>query len=137
MAATGEVADTLALFLAMIASISLVVGGISFMNIMLVSVTERTREIGIRMAVGARRRDIRDQFLAEALILSLAGGVGGIVLGLLLSALIGELADWPVHVGLDAIVLSVAFAGSLGVLFGLYPALRAARLDPIEALRFE
>jgi putative ABC transport system permease protein len=137
MAATGQVADTLALFLAMIASISLVVGGISIMNIMLVSVTERTREIGIRMAVGARRRDIRDQFLAEALILSLAGGIGGIVLGLLLSALIGELADWPVHVGLEAIVLSFAFAGTLGVLFGLYPALRAARLDPIEALRFE
>jgi putative ABC transport system permease protein len=137
MATTGQVADTLAVFLAMIASISLVVGGISIMNIMLVSVTERTREIGIRMAVGARRRDIRNQFLAEALILSLAGGAGGIVLGLSISELIGQLANWPVHVGPGAIALSFAFAGSLGVLFGLYPALRAARLDPIEALRFE
>jgi putative ABC transport system permease protein len=113
------------------------VGGISIMNIMLVSVTERTREIGLRLAVGARRRDIRDQFLVEAVMLCLSGGVIGILLGVGAAVGVTEIAGWPIFVGPGAIGLATGFAAVTGVFFGSYPALKASRLDPIEALRFE
>jgi putative ABC transport system permease protein len=122
------------LLLASIASVALVVGGIGIMNIMLVSVTERTREIGIRLAVGARGRDIRSQFLVEAVTLSLIGGGVGIGLGLLGSYGIAHFFTWRTLIRPDAIAMAVGFAGAVGVLFGLYPAQRASRLDPIEAL---
>jgi putative ABC transport system permease protein len=120
-----------------VAAVSLVVGGISIMNIMLVSVTERTREIGLRMAVGASRRDIRWQFLIEALILSLIGGIAGAVLGAITAIAIAWNAGWPVLISPWAIMLACGFAGFVGISFGLYPAQKAARLDPIAALRFE
>jgi putative ABC transport system permease protein len=120
-----------------IASISLLVGGIGIMNIMLVSVTERTREIGLRMAVGARGRDILSQFLVEAVTLSLIGGVIGIVLGLGSSGAISYYFAWRTLVPAESIALAFLFAGSVGVFFGFYPARKAARLDPIEALRYE
>jgi putative ABC transport system permease protein len=123
--------------LAAIASISLLVGGIGIMNIMLVSVTERTREIGLRMAVGARGRDILSQFLVEAVTLSLIGGVIGIVLGLGSSGAISYYFEWRTLVPPESIALAFVFAGSVGVFFGFYPARKAARLDPIEALRYE
>jgi putative ABC transport system permease protein len=107
------------------------------MNIMLVSVTERTREIGLRMAVGASRRDIRWQFLIEALILSLIGGIAGAVLGAIAAVAIAWNAGWPVLISPWAIMLACGFAGFVGISFGLYPAQKAARLDPIAALRFE
>jgi len=120
-----------------VAAVSLVVGGISIMNIMLVSVTERTREIGLRMAVGASRRDIRWQFLIEALILSLIGGIAGAVLGAIAAIAIAWNAGWPVLISPWAIMLACGFAGFVGISFGLYPAQKAARFDPIAALRFE
>ena len=123
--------------LASIATISLLVGGIGIMNIMLVSVRERTREIGLRMAVGARQRDIQFQFLFEALLLSLLGGIAGILAGMAGSALISQIAGWPVRLGVSAIVSAVFFATLVGLFFGIYPARKAARLDPIEALRDE
>ncbi len=107
------------------------------MNIMLVSVTERTREIGIRMAVGARPRDVLAQFLVEALTLSFFGGVIGVSLGLLGANRLASHFGWPVLVRIDIIVIAVSFSGLVGVVFGLYPAMKAARLDPIDALRFE
>ena len=127
----------LALLLAAVASVSLVVGGIGIMNIMLVSVTERTREIGLRMAVGARTRDILGQFLVEAVTLSLIGGVVGIVLGVGASLAIAELVGWRILIAPEAVLLAVAFAFAIGVFFGFYPARKAARLNPVEALRFE
>jgi putative ABC transport system permease protein len=127
----------LAILLASIASVSLVVGGIGIMNIMLVSVTERTREIGLRMAVGARPRDILAQFLVEAVTLSLLGGLVGVALGLTASYAVGRLARWQTIVQIDAILLAVGFAVAVGIFFGFYPARKAARLDPIEALRYE
>lgn len=127
----------LTLLLSAVASIALLVGGIGIMNIMLVSVTERTREIGLRMAVGARRKDILVQFLVEAVTLSLIGGFVGILAGLGGAALIGNLADWPVLIEPIALVVAVAFSGAVGVFFGYYPARKAARLDPIDALRYE
>jgi putative ABC transport system permease protein len=127
----------LTVLLAAIASVSLLVGGIGIMNIMLVSVTERTREIGLRMAVGARRRDILSQFLVEALTVSLAGGIVGIGVGLLGSYGIAWLAQWRVVVQPEAIVLAFSFAAAVGVFFGFYPARKASRLDPIEAMRYE
>jgi putative ABC transport system permease protein len=137
LAARGAAVRTLGNLLIAVASVSLVVGGISIMNIMLVSVTERTREIGLRMAVGARRRDIGWQFLIEALALALAGGLAGSVLGAAAALAIAWQAGWPVLISPWAIVLACAFAGLAGISFGLYPAHRAARLDPIVALRFE
>jgi putative ABC transport system permease protein len=120
-----------------VASVSLVVGGISIMNTLLVSVSERTREIGLRMALGARRRDVRNQFLIEALTMTLAGGAVGIVIGVAASAAMAALAGWPVLITPGAIVLAVGFAAAVGVFFGFYPARKASRLDPIAALRFE
>ena len=128
---------TLGLLLIAVASVSLLVGGISIMNIMIVSVTERTREIGLRAAVGARRRDIRWQFLIEAFTLALAGGLVGAVFGAAAAIAIALKAGWPVLISPWAILLACGFAGLVGISFGLYPAHRAARLDPIEALRFE
>jgi putative ABC transport system permease protein len=125
------------LLLAAVASVSLLVGGIGIMNIMLVSVTERTREIGLRMAVGARGRDILKQFLVESVTLSLLGGLVGIGLGALASWLIGQFAGWPVALSAGSIVLAVGFSGAIGVFFGFYPARKAAALLPIQALRYE
>ena len=137
MAAREASQRILALLLAAVASVSLVVGGIGIMNIMLVSVTERTREIGLRMAVGARPRDILRQFLVEAATLSLIGGLIGVALGLAGSGAIATLAGWPALVQPSALALAFFFAGGVGVFFGYYPARKAARLNPIEALRYE
>ena len=127
----------MALLLATVASISLVVGGIGIMNILLVSVTERTREIGLRMALGARRLHVLLQFLAEAIFLSVTGGIAGIVMGVILSLAISSIAGWPAPISLAAILGGFAFSATVGVFFGYYPARKAARLDPIEALRYE
>jgi len=132
-----ESSKVMTYLLAAIASVSLLVGGIGIMNIMLVSVTERTREIGLRMAVGARGRDILLQFLVEAITLSLIGGVAGIALGLGGSRAISYLAEWRTLVAPQAIVLAFGFSAAIGIFFGFYPARKAARLDPIEALRYE
>ncbi|HXI57120.1 MAG TPA: ABC transporter permease [Polyangia bacterium] len=135
--AQQEGTKTLTTLLASIAAVSLLVGGIGIMNIMLVSVTERTREIGVRMAVGARRRDILAQFLMEALALSLAGGIIGVALGVLLAEQLASRFQWPLLVRPDIIFISVGFSALVGIGFGLYPARKASRLDPIDALRFE
>jgi putative ABC transport system permease protein len=131
---TSRVMTTL---LASIAAVSLLVGGIGIMNIMLVSVTERTKEIGLRRALGAKRKDIRVQFLAEATFLSLAGGVLGVAIGLTTARLLTGIARWPTQVQPEVVMLAMAFASLVGVFFGWYPASRAARLDVIEALRYE
>src|SRR5207237_9072282 len=123
--------------LAAIACLSVLVGGIGIMNIMLVSVTERTREIGLRMAVGARGRDILSQFLIEAVTLSLIGGVIGIATGLGGAEALSYFAEWRTLVSVQAIALAFGFAAAIGIFFGFYPARKAARLDPIEALRYE
>lgn len=128
---------TMTVLLGAIAGVSLIVGGIGIMNIMLVSVTERTREIGIRLAVGAHGRDVLTQFLVEAIILSSMGGALGVLLGVGSSQLISRLNGWPVLVSTSAIVGAVAFSAAIGVFFGFYPARKAAQLDPIEALRYE
>jgi len=127
----------LSLLLAAVASVSLLVGGIGIMNIMLVSVTERTREIGLRMAVGARSRDILTQFLIEAVTLSLIGGLLGVVLGVGGSIAIGNFAGWRTDMQAEAVLLAVGFAAAVGVFFGFYPARKASKLLPIEALRYE
>jgi putative ABC transport system permease protein len=137
LAAVSSISATLTLLLGGIASISLVVGGIGIMNIMLVSVRERTREIGIRKAIGARGRDILAQFLVEALTLSLLGGLIGIVLGLAVSAGIGQIAGWGFTFNPVTVAAAVAFSLAVGVVFGVWPARQAARLDPISALRYE
>jgi putative ABC transport system permease protein len=128
---------TMTTLLAGIAGVSLVVGGIGIMNIMLVSVTERTREIGLRMALGARSRDVLMQFLVEATTLSLLGGAIGIAVGFGLAAAMSRWMAWPAQVPPDAVAMAFAFAAATGVFFGFYPARKAARLDPIDALRFE
>lgn len=128
---------TFTLMLACIASVSLLVGGIGIMNIMLVSVTERTREIGVRMAVGATEHDIQMQFLTEAIIVSLLGGVCGVFFGIFASRLLASTLAWSMQIPPSAIVIAAAFALLVGLFFGFYPAQKAARLDPIEALRFE
>jgi putative ABC transport system permease protein len=130
-------AGTLSMLLAAVAAVSLLVGGIGIMNIMLVSVTERTREIGLRLAVGARPRDILSQFLIEATALSTLGGAIGVALGLASAAIIARAAGWPTLIAPESIVLAVGFSALIGIFFGFYPAKRAAKLDPIEALRRE
>jgi putative ABC transport system permease protein len=138
VAATRDASSrTLALLLAAVAAVSLAVGGIGIMNIMLVSVTERTREIGVRLAVGARPRDIRGQFLIEATTLSVLGGAAGAALGIGAAIIIASFAGWPTLVQPESIALAIGFSGLVGIFFGFYPAQRAARLDPIEALRHE
>ena len=135
--AQEESSRVMALLLAAVAGVSLVVGGIGIMNIMLVSVTERTREIGLRMAVGARSRDILGQFLIEAVTMSLVGGAIGIVLGMAATWAIGSFAGWQVLLSAESILLAVGFSAAVGVFFGFYPARRAAALLPIQALRHE
>jgi putative ABC transport system permease protein len=132
-----ETTKTMTTLLASIAGVSLLVGGIGIMNIMLVSVTERTREIGLRMAIGARGGDVLMQFLVEAIVLSMIGGLIGIGMGFGLSAAVQHFMQWPAEVSPDAIALAFGFAALTGVFFGFYPARKAASLDPIEALRFE
>ncbi|MGA2410645.1 MAG: ABC transporter permease, partial [Candidatus Binataceae bacterium] len=135
--ASANASQVMTLLLAAVASISLLVGGIGIMNIMLVSVTERTREIGIRMAIGARRLHILLQFLVESSMLSILGGVAGIILGILTSKLLSALAQWPTLVSVPSVVGGFLFAAAVGVFFGWYPARKASMLDPIEALRYE
>ena len=138
VAATAQsTSQVMNILLASVASVSLLVGGIGIMNIMLVSVTERTREIGLRMAVGAKSRHILTQFLLEAVVLSSIGGLIGVVLGVMGAKLVSALADWPTIVPPDAILLAITFSAAVGIFFGFYPARKAARLDPIQALRYE
>jgi len=132
-----ETKRTLALFLISIASISLLVGGIGIMNVMLVSVSQRTREIGLRMAVGATESFVQMQFLGEAIVLSLFGGVMGILVGIGSSLVYGRLMEWPMTIPTQALIIAPIFSIGVGIFFGLYPAMRAARLDPIVALRYE
>jgi putative ABC transport system permease protein len=135
--AVKQSTQTMEALLAAVASVSLLVGGIGIMNIMLVSVTERTREIGLRQAVGARGRDVLRQFLVEAIMLSLIGGAIGIAVGTMGARTIADSFQWPTHVSTNAIALAFGCSAVIGVFFGYYPARQAARLDPIEALRFE
>jgi len=135
-AATGTT-EVMTWLLAAIASVSLLVGGIGIMNIMLVSVTERTREIGIRMAIGARGSDVMVQFLVESIVISLAGGLLGILVGIAGSALVGSLTGWSTETSPQAVLMAVGFSGAVGVFFGFYPARKAASLHPIQALRYE
>jgi ABC-type antimicrobial peptide transport system permease subunit len=135
--ALASTSNLMAALLLCVALISLVVGGVGIMNIMLVSVTERTKEIGLRMAVGARAKDILRQFLVEAVVLCLLGGAMGIVLGRTSSFLVRTLMHWPTETSLPAIVAAVVVSATVGVVFGYYPAWKASRLDPIEALRYE
>lgn len=137
IAVFGDILGALTIFLGAIAAISLLVGGIGIMNIMLVSVTERTREIGLRMAVGARARDILKQFLVEAVTLSMIGGLAGIALGVVGSFVVGALANWTIAITPQSIALAAGFSAIVGVFFGFYPARKASRLLPIEALRYE
>jgi len=127
----------MSLLLGAVASISLIVGGIGIMNIMLVSVTERTREIGIRMAIGAKERDILLQFLTEAVLLTLIGGIIGMALGVGGAKLVSAFFDWPTLISPKAILIAFVFSGAVGIFFGFYPARKAAAMNPIEALRYE
>ncbi len=137
LAAAQAAYQTMSLLLGSIALVSLVVGGIGIMNIMLVSVTERTREIGIRMAVGAQESDILTQFLIESLVLSLVGGVIGVILGLTGAEIMAAVSEWPVLISWQALLLAFAFSAMVGIFFGFYPARKAAHLNPIDALRYE
>jgi putative ABC transport system permease protein len=136
-AASVESMKTLGMLLLSIAAVSLVVGGIGIMNIMLVSVTERTREIGIRMAVGAKSRHVLTQFLFEAVMISAIGGLTGVLIGIAVSRLIATNAGWPIIVSADSVALAFSVAAFVGIFFGFYPARKASRLDPIDALRYE
>jgi putative ABC transport system permease protein len=137
MQAAEQSTEVMTLLLGAIASVSLLVGGIGIMNIMLVSVTERTREIGIRMAIGAKTWDIRLQFIIEALTLSLIGGIAGIILGISGSKILSMLAGWTTSVSPLSILLAFGFSGLVGIFFGFYPAYKASLLSPIDALRYE
>jgi len=137
MATAEQSAKIMSLLLGSIALVSLLVGGIGIMNIMLVSVTERTREIGIRMAVGARSRDILFQFLTESIVLSLVGGLIGIGLGIIGSKVMAYFTEWSIVISYSALLMSFSFSAAVGIFFGFYPARKAARLNPIEALRYE
>ena len=133
----NELTGTMTMVLVGVAGISLLVGGIGIMNIMLVSVTERTREIGLRMAVGARGSDILKQFLIESIVICLVGGIIGIFAGHAFSIIMSKFMGWPVAISYVAIVISFGVSALVGIVFGYYPAWKAARLDPIEALRYE
>ena len=135
--ALGQTSQLMSILLMVVAAISLVVGGVGIMNIMLVSVTERTREIGLRMAVGARARDILRQFLVEAAVLCLLGGLIGIAIGRLSSLAVRRFLHWPTEMSIPAILAAVGVSLAVGLIFGYYPAWKASRLDPIEALRYE
>jgi putative ABC transport system permease protein len=137
IAAVSSITDTLGLLLTGIAAISLIVGGIGIMNIMLVSVRERTREIGVRRAIGAKQSNILTQFLIEAIVLSLAGGVIGLILGQIAAFFLAILGDWVFAIRLDTVLLALGFSLLVGVVFGVWPARTAAKLEPIDALRFE
>jgi putative ABC transport system permease protein len=132
-----DASKTLSILLIAIASVSLLVGGIGIMNVMLVSVTERTREIGVRVAVGATEEAIQLQFLGESIMLSLVGGAVGVVFGIFGSYLVGQTLRWPIEMSVEAIIVAAVFSVAVGVFFGYYPARKASRLDPIEALRYE
>jgi putative ABC transport system permease protein len=136
MSMRTDMTRTFTTLLASVAAISLLVGGIGIMNMMLVAVTERTREIGLRIALGARPRDIRAQFLTESVVICTIGGLLGTAIGLGLSQAIAKLMGFPTAVDTNMMLLAVGFAAFVGVFFGLYPALRASKLDPIEALRY-
>jgi putative ABC transport system permease protein len=133
----AQTTQTLSILLGSVAAISLLVGGIGIMNIMLVSVTERTREIGIRLAIGAKGRHVLIQFLLEAVALSVAGGAIGILIGVTASRLISRFAGWPTNVSTGSVALAFGFAAAIGIFFGFYPARKASHLDPIDALRYE
>jgi putative ABC transport system permease protein len=135
--AATAVSGALTVLLSSIAGISLLVGGIGIMNIMLVSVTERTREIGLRLAVGARGRDILLQFLVEAMLISLVGGLIGVALGIGVSAILANAQGWAVKVSVSSVAVAFAFSAATGIFFGWWPARKAARLNPIDALRYE
>jgi putative ABC transport system permease protein len=141
LADVAQLADqnsqVMTMLLASIAGVSLVVGGIGIMNIMLVSVTERTREIGIRIAIGATEEDVQRQFLTESMVMSMLGGLIGVIFGIGTSVIISNSLHWPVLVSPLSIVVAVVFSIGVGVFFGYYPAKKASRLDPIEALRYE
>src|SRR5258706_669970 len=132
-----EASRTLTLLLVAIASVSLIVGGIGIMNVMLVSVTERTREIGVRVSVGATEEAIQIQFLAESVMLSLVGGAAGVLVGVVGSFFVGRALDWPMEMSVKAVFLATLFSVAVGVFFGYYPARKASMLDPFEALRYE
>ena len=134
---TGNVTGILTIILGAIASISLIVGGIGIMNIMLVSVTERTREIGTRLAIGARESDILTQFLIEAIVLSLAGGVLGVILGIIGNQIIYRITDFFIPTAFYSVLIGFGFSALVGVAFGYFPARKAAKLNPIDALRYE
>ena len=132
-----DASKTLTILLIAIASVSLLVGGIGIMNVMLVSVTERTREIGVRVAVGATEQAIQLQFLGESIMLSLVGGAAGVLFGILGSYLVGQTLKWPIEMSLESILVAALFSIAVGMFFGYYPARKASLLDPIEALRYE
>jgi ABC-type antimicrobial peptide transport system permease subunit len=129
--------STMTALLGSIAAISLIVGGIGIMNIMLVSVTERTKEIGLRLAVGARRRDVLLQFIVEAMVMSLIGGAIGVGLGVISARTLTAVLDWPTQISATTLASAFGIAAAIGIVFGYYPARRASRLDPIDSLRYE
>jgi putative ABC transport system permease protein len=137
LAVAEQSSKAMSLLLGAVASISLIVGGIGIMNIMLVSVTERTREIGIRMAIGARKNDILMQFMTEAVLLTMIGGLIGIILGAGGASIVSKILDWPTLISAKSIAIAFVFSAVVGIFFGFYPARKASRLDPIEALRYE